>query len=249
MKWRVIVAFMGVMVGFLFCSAVLADIVVLKQGVSGYYGAADTYIEEEDWPGTNHGNLWYMHLYMQHHDPEQSALVKFDLTDQLPPNAEIQSATLSLWVYQLVDMTGNDWLDVAPYRVRHYKDWAEYDATWHIFKGSSLWATPGCESTTGDRFANPDDDPIRFTKDSGVNRYYHWDVTSSVQDWYAGTQNNNGWLIRIVEHDGGSEGISLNAKESDVPDYRPYLTITYIPDPATICLLGLGALALVRKRR
>jgi len=37
-----------------------------------------------------------------------------------------------------------------------------------------------------DRCGTYDGTAIPLTKDSEVNRYYNWDVTSSVQTWYAG---------------------------------------------------------------
>lgn len=225
-----------------------AATITLKQGVDGYTGCTDTYIDADN-PNANYGEQWYMHLYMSNHHPKRSGLIKFDLTGQIPPGQTIVSATLGLWVYQVVDMTGDDWADVAPYRVRGTRAWVESQATWNVFKGSTYWATPGCENTSFDRYGTYDGTAIRFTRYSQVNRYYTWDVTSSVQTWYAGSEANNGWLIRIVQHDGGSDGLSMNTSESSSVSYRPYLTITYVPEPATLSALGLGALVLIRARR
>jgi len=36
---------------------------------------------------------------------------------------------------------------------------------------------------------------------------------------------------------------------SEENTYQPYLKITYIPEPATVALLGLGALSLLRRKR
>jgi len=202
-----------------------AATVVLKQGVGGYAGCADTFIDKQS-ETTNYGSLWYLHLYAASHDPRRSVLVRFNLDGVIPPGSAVQSATLSLWVYQLVDMGSGDWLQVGPHRLRNYRDWVESQATWLVFKGTTYWATPGCESTTWDRYGTPDS-YLTFYNTSSVNQYYHWNVTQSVQAWVGGEQNN-GWLVRMVAHDGGTEGLSFNAKES-AEAYRPYLTIVYDP--------------------
>lgn len=228
-------------------SSAQAATITLKQGVNGYTGCSDTYIDAEN-PNVNSGSQWYMHLYMSTHDPERSDLIRFNLAGQIPSGQTIVSATLYLWVYQLVDMTSGDWLDVAPYRVGTYRDWQETQATWNVFKTNTYWGLPGCEYVPSDRSGTYDGQAVRFTRDSAVNRYYSWDVTASVQAWYSGQQNNNGWLIRGVQHDGGTDGISFNAKESGSADYRPYLEITYVPEPASLILFAFAP-TLLRRRR
>ena len=229
---------------------VRADQVVLKEGAGGYAGCTDTYIDSQS-ATSNFGTLWYMHLYMYNDAPRRSALVEFDLAGQIPQNAVIDSATLSLWVYQTVDMDSNDYVYVAPFRVGPFRDWVETQATWNVFAGSSYWGTAGCEFVPSDRSGTADCNPLYFDQDSQVNRYYHWTVTSSVQAWYGGTANQ-GWLMRVTTHDGAAgEGISLNGTEGGL-DYRPYLTINYhmIPEPATLGLLGAGlAAAAIRRKR
>lgn len=206
-----------------------ADTVVLKQGVSGYAGCTDTYMDV-DFPTTNYGGLWYMHLYMQSDDPERSVLIRFDLDGVIPPGSAIQSATLSVWLYQLVDFTSSDWMSVGPYRLRDYRDWNETQATWNYIKGTTYWSTPGCEHTSFDRYAALDS-RLYFYDTSAVSTYYHWDVTPSVLAWAGGAQNH-GWLLRAEAHDGGGDGLSFNTKESSSTAYRPYLTITYDPPVA-----------------
>lgn len=196
---------------------------VLKQGVDGYTRCSDTYIDVDS-PASNFGGLWYMHLYMRGHHPERSIPIRFDLSGVIPSGSVIQSATLSVWLYQVVDMTSGDWLEVGPYRLRDYRDWVESQATWNVFKGTTYWSTAGCENTSWDRLSSPDS-YLYFYNTSTVNTYYNWNVTASVQAWIAGAQNH-GWLLRAVEHDGGNEGLSFNAKES-AEAYRPYLTIVY----------------------
>jgi len=206
-------------------SSSLAVTKVLKQGVDSYTGCSDTYIDVDS-PTGNFGSLWYMHMYMRSDDPERSLLLRFDLAGQIPSGSVIQSATLSVWLYQLVDFSSSDWMQVGPYRIRDYRDWVETQVTWNVFKGTTYWSAPGCENTSWDRYGSPDS-YLYFYNTSAVNAYYHWNVTSSVQAWFAGAQNH-GWLLRAIAHDGGNDGLSFNAKESSEA-YRPYLTIVYDP--------------------
>jgi len=203
----------------------LAVTKVLKQGVDSYTGCSDTYIDVDS-PTANFGGLWYMHMYMRSDDPERSLLLRFNLTGQIPSGSIIQSATLSVWLYQLVDFSSSDWVQAGPYRVRETRNWVETQATWNQFNSSYYWATPGCESTSSDRYGTPDS-YLYFYNTTPVNAYYHWDVTASVQAWMAGAANQ-GWLLRAIAHDGGNDGLSFNAKES-AEAYRPYLTVVYDP--------------------
>lgn len=203
--------------------AASAVTVVLKQGVNGYTGCTDTYMDSQN-PTQNYGSLSYMHLYMSNHAPRRSILIRFDLTGIIPPGATLRSATLSLYLYQVVDMTSGDWLMVGPYRIRNYRDWVETQATWDCFKASTYWSTAGCENTSWDRYGTYDS-YLYFYSTSQVNTYYHWNVTASVQAWLEGAQNN-GWLLRTIDHDGGTDGVSFDSKESSVSS-RPYLTIVY----------------------
>ncbi len=207
-------------------TAPAAVTVVLKQGVNGYTGASDAYLDEDS-PFTNFGNLWYMHLYIRSDDPERSIPLRFDLDGVIPEGSLILNATLSVWLYQLVNMTGGDWVSVGPYRLRDWRNWVETQTTWNYIYTGTYWASPGCENTSWDRYANLDS-RLYFYNTSPVNSYYHWNVTPSVQAWFTGAQNH-GWLLRCEAHDGGNDGMSFNAKESGSAAYRPYLTIDYEP--------------------
>jgi hypothetical protein len=72
-----------------------------------------------------------------------------------------------------------------------------------------------------------------------------WDVTSLVSSWTNGPNANNGVMIAT---EGGA--ILFWASEyQGAPTLRPYLKITYTPEPATLSLLALGGLAILRRRR
>lgn len=221
---------------------------VLKQGVNQYYGTTDTYLDR-DYSTTNYGTSYYIRVYRTADRIDQNGLIKFDLTDQIPQGAVITSAVLSLYLCELVNFDTNDWADVGVYRVGQYRDWVETQATWNVFKGSSYWSQGGGEYVPYDRAATPDS-VLRFYKTSPLG-YYNWTVTSSVQAWYNGNANNNGWLIRIAGNDGvGGEGVTFYSKEYST-GWRPYLTINYtlIPEPSGILALSAGLFGLLALRR
>ncbi len=75
--------------------------------------------------------------------------------------------------------------------------------------------------------------------------WMEWDVTTLVQEWYAGTYPNNGLLIRDSEEqwhcpclypDDDKFGAWFYSKEYADANYRPYLEVTYVPEPtSTTC--------------
>ncbi len=226
-------------------SVAYCETIVLKDGLNGYAGTRDSYIDKDN-PNVNYGTGYYMQLYMSSYSPKRSGLIKFDITGQIPSNSIINSATLSLYLCEKVNMASGDFVYVAPFRIGNYRNWVETEATWNVYRGSSYWSVAGCEGYQyGDRNQNPDCNAIYFDKDSPLG-YYHWDVTSSVQAWYSGSATNNGWLMRITAHDGGTDGVNFYTREYS-PSWRPYLTINYtvIPEPASLSAIAFGLAGLV----
>jgi hypothetical protein len=66
--------------------------------------------------------------------------------------------------------------------------------------------------------------------------YLHWDRNTG--QFSSPLVSFNSPVTKLVFHDEGSEDIGIDN-----------LTVTPIPEPATICLLGLGALSLLRRKR
>ncbi|MDI6827893.1 MAG: DNRLRE domain-containing protein [Armatimonadota bacterium] len=227
--------------------------IVLKQGVNGYYGTTDTWIDYYN-PTTNYGSSSEMEVRMFNNGPRKSGLLKFDLTGKLPndPWLRITSATLSLYLWRLEEFASSDYMYVGAYMIRDYRNWVESEANWRVFKANTYWGTEGCENTSYDRYANPDS-TVYFNNYSTTGIYYNWNVTNSVKKWVEEGKPNNGWLIRGYSHDGGSETVVFGTKEGTL-GARPVLTINYtiIPEPTSIVALGMGMVTLmgaIRRRR
>lgn len=62
--------------------------------------------------------------------------------------------------------------------------------------------------------------------------------------------NDNGLVTFITTYPGTEgRGYGLATKENATAAYQPMLQITYIPEPATMVLLGLGGLLSIRRKR
>lgn len=131
------------------------------------------------------------------------------------------------------------------------------DATWNQrFFGSTNWTSAGA---TGD-FAS-----VASTTTivgNALDTPYHWFQSTAMRDdvqgWLDNPGSNFGWaVINSNETTSGSVRAfySRSATQNSTggtlnPDFRPMLTITYIPEPTTTLLLLLaGPLAIVRRQR
>lgn len=146
------------------------------------------------------------------------SLIKFDLTD-IPSNATITSATLSLYLY---DDNSSNARTLSAYRL--LKDWDEGTVTWNKYDNSNNWTTAGgfdaadCEQTDIGNVAlaaSEADGWIDITLTAG-------DVT----DWIDGTLPNYGLLLKVDTESNDQYGYYSSDYTADTT-LRPKLTLTY----------------------
>ena len=176
----------------------------------------------------------------------QRAVLAFDVTGNLPADATVTSASLTLW---LIDAPGGGGQTHTLHRI--LADWGEGtssgfggtgapatpgDATWlHTFWPDQSWASEG-----GDFDAAVSGSQIVGTTEA----FYTWTSTpqmvADVQGWLDAPGSNFGWLLLGNESDLFTAR-KFASREHDPDLFRPELTIEYsIPTPCPQDLDGDG---------
>ncbi|MFQ6026021.1 MAG: phytase [Dehalococcoidia bacterium] len=175
-----------------------------RQGVDGYTGTVDTFLEEDN-PNSGRGNRDDVE-WDDGNGTDEYTLIRFDeifgsAPDQIPPGTAIESATLTLRVYD----SGNT-AQVNEVLV----DWSE-DVTYNSFGNS-----PGVQSQ--DYGLSLDGAPAS----SGEQDL---DVTASLAAWSNDPSANRGWLFRPT----GTSGVRVRSSEYTSTTQRPLLTVVVSP--------------------
>ena len=179
--------------------------VTFRNGEQDYAGTQDTFIRGAT-PDTRRGSA-PMTTWAASDD--KSALVKFENIfglepGHIPPGATIESATLTLEVYD--GGAAPDIYDVAV-------DWTEA-TTFNSFGGD-----PDIQAEELGALLQP---AAGGTVPTGPLVI---DVTASVANWAAGTRPNYGWLFRPT----GINTVRVRSSEYRTVTARPHLSVTYLP--------------------
>jgi hypothetical protein len=189
---------------------------VFQQGVApdeSYDGASDTCISSY-WPD------WVLHgeeslRISQRSRGAERILVKFDLSQHVPANAQITSAKLSLFAWSRRTLFG---MRISAFQVN--RDWEATSATWNQASLQQVWGASGCDQVSADRQGESLDSRFVYF----INQDYEWDVTASVQAWATNPASNHGILLIADEVD---QDLRFRSSQWRVLGQRPKLTVTY----------------------
>ena len=221
-------------------SPLFVGTVSFQQGVDHgngvYAGAQDTYLEEAQ-PTTNRGGHTQIWVDGPGDGQRKDGLLCFDdifgnAQGQIPLGASILSAELTLTTPNIASAEGNGAL-----MHRVLIPWTDA-ATWN-----SSFGADGIDPDDIEALAAYDVDTGPMTATLPFSATF--DVMASLQAWSDGDPNY-GWALLSK----GDNGWAPASSNFGTLDSRPMLTVTYLyPEPTSLALLGIGAVALLRRRR
>jgi len=188
----------------------------LQQGVDGYTGTTDTYLDAYDSTSAHDDPIFPATGLAMRSGDIMFPLIQFDF-GAIPPQATVVSATLSLY---------SSWHNNAqPTCGRAYgllRPWKEAEATWYAATLTNTWGLPGASDPATDRDATS---PAlrRFVNAEGQR--YDFAVDWLVQRWVADPASNHGLLLRPS----GEWATRFDFASSEAQDvaHRPRLTVVY----------------------
>jgi hypothetical protein len=175
-------------------------------------------------------------------DPDYGLLGVKDMLDYLPANiGDLVSVKVVLVGYQ----GDNDWVTLSRVATQWLTEAAggnEIDTSWYESDVDEdvTWAAGSFSATD---FTTDDEASAQYSP-ACYNEALYFDVTNMVLDMVSAGQNA-GWLVQA---DTGTN-VYPYADENGTMSKRPWIEIEYIPEPVTLCLLAVGGLALLKRKR
>ncbi len=182
----------------------------LRQGVNGYAGMSDLYIDSAA-PDQNTNNLPKLMVFYQ---DIRHSLLRFDLA-ALPANSIVTTATLELYQY------GSSGL--APMTLNAHRVlcvWAPSTATWNQLNSTTRWEKPGASGSKDRETVTAG--AVELLQTSGL---VELNITPLVQAWLDQPALNYGLLLRGIS-DRGHYYAFYSSESGDV-NVRPRLVIQY----------------------
>jgi hypothetical protein len=199
------------------CQLAISTIGIKPQAPFNTTVLDDTYINSAS-PTTNHGSEGVLRV-QDVTGPDYKALIKFDLTS-IPLGTQVQQASMYLSKQSGSPgvQSGNS-VDFPLYAV--LLDWAELQATWDDRLTATAWNASGMQSATDYRNQN---EWSGSWADQSADEFIQCDITDVVNEWLAGTLDNNG-LLMMRTTASGSNSLVFNSSTALNSAVRPYLEL------------------------
>jgi hypothetical protein len=236
--------------------------VTLQNGANAYAGTHDTFIDgTTGLQTTNNGANSALWLYEREiFDPSTDlrvnrVLMRFDLSSlqiNLAQGQTITGATLTI-TSQGYQGFGNKSVANSLYRVTAADvAWADLQATWQKQTASTPWAG-GNGLISGTDYVATALDTQNTPNIGGAGPSDGSTMTFTLNDlsflpgWINNPSTNAGFFIRQPTGTGAFD--KFYSSDASTVAFRPLLTITLVPEPASFGLLSVGALLALRRRR
>ena len=194
--------------------------VSLQEGVDGYAGTVDTFINvwDRDTNRGDWGDFWVRE------DGIKNGLIRFDLSGVFDASYEdVHEASLFLYAS---GRTNENPVELGAYRVLRH--WEEMEATWNEASTGVPWETGGCNAEGIDL----DTAPLGRTWLERTRYTVAVDIADAVRAWKEDPGSNFGVVLK-------SEGMvqvryAFSSSENSLIERRPELRITYfVSNPLT----------------
>ena len=208
------------------------SLAVYADTISVFNPDADTYIYSSH-PDTNYGTATSMKAAGY---GASKVLMHFDLSS-IPSSATIIDAKLEVYIDS---QAGETYFKIY----RMLNDWSEGEATWNQRKSGVNWDNAGGDYSDGTFYGGPQIFQSDVGKYKTISAEAATELEVLVQHWVDGTWVNDGIAYTRLFAD-GTRNVFVESREAANP---PKLTVTWVPEPATIGLLAVGALGIIRRR-
>lgn len=219
-------------------------ILTFQEGVDGYTGTADTHVTSRDVNGNFGGDATFDMGDGTSGDSRDS-LIRFDDifgngAGQISPSTapgDIVSASLTLMV------TG------------HYGN-SSHNRSFSVYRMLEAWDEGVVTWNSMDEGVTTDDSQAASSADYSTGNFkventgetFTLDLTDSVKAWLAASDPAAANLgIAVISN--GARGFVIASSENSTIANRPELSVEVVPEPASLALMSLGGLLMLRRRR
>ena len=152
-------------------------------------------------------------------------IMKWDLS-AIPSGAQIQSATLYLYMNSMEVGGGDDQYEISVHKIINY-DPNIVQCNGYTYDGTNGW-TPNTQCYNNIPLAQADIAQAEDTKAIDKNTGYKtWNVTQMVRDWISDPSSNYGLLLNSDKTASADSNRTFASSEATDASRRPKLVITY----------------------